>query len=243
MIIYGRNAILESLKANKAVFVIYAHEGQKTKPSEILALAHKAHTKVNFVDKATLNNLAKTEHHQGYVAEIEDYAYCEIEDILALAQSKGQQPFVVMLDGVEDPHNLGSILRVCECAGVHGVIIPKYRACPINETVAKTSAGALGHILISRVSNLNNTIKKLKQNGMWVYAVELGGDDIYKQNLQGDLCLVVGSEGDGISQLVKKNCDGILTLPMFGKVNSLNASVACGVAVFEAVRQRRKNAG
>lgn len=242
MIIYGKNAILESLRANKAVFVIYAHEGQKTKPSEILALAHKVHIKVNFVDKATLNNLAGTEHHQGYVAEIEDYAYCEIEDILEFARSKGQQPFVVMLDGVEDPHNLGSILRVCECAGVHGVIIPKYRACPINETVAKTSAGALGHILISRVSNLNNTIKKLKQNGMWVYAVELGGEDIYKQNLQGDLCLVVGSEGDGISQLVKKNCDGILTLPMFGKVNSLNASVACGVAVFEAVRQRRGNA-
>lgn len=240
MIIYGRNAILESLRANKAVFTIYAHEGQKTKPSEILSLAHKAHIKVNFVDKATLNNLAGTEHHQGYVAEIEDYKYCEVEDIIDFANSKGEQPFVVMLDGVEDPHNLGSILRVCECAGVHGVIIPKYRACPINETVAKTSAGALGHMLIARVSNLNNTIKKLKQNGMWVYAVELGGDNIYQQNLQGDLCLVVGSEGEGISPLVKKNCDGILTMPMFGQVNSLNASVACGIAVFEAVRQRRK---
>jgi len=239
MIIYGKNAILECLRANKAVFAIYAHTAQQTKPSEILSLAHKAHIKVNFVDKATLNNLAKTEHHQGYVAEVEDFEYCEVEDIIDCAHNKGQQPFVVMLDGVEDPHNLGSILRVCECAGVHGVIIPKYRACPINETVAKTSAGALGHIKIARVTNLNNTIKKLKQNGMWVYAVELGGQDIYKQNLKGDLCLVIGSEGDGISQLVKKNCDGVLTLPMFGKVNSLNASVACGIAVFEAVRQRR----
>lgn len=240
MIIYGKNAITESLRANKAVFKIYAYQEFENKPSEILALAHKQHIKVAFVDRDTLTNLCKDSHHQGYVAEIEDFVYCEVEDILELAKQRGQQPFLVMLDGVEDPHNLGSILRVCECAGVHGVIIPKYRACPINETVAKTSAGALGHMLISRVSNLNNTITKLKKYGVWIYAVELGGQDIYKQNLTGDLCLVVGSEGDGISPLVKKNCDGVLTMPMFGQVNSLNASVACGVAVFEAVRQRRK---
>ena len=240
MIIYGKNAITESLRANKAVFNLYVLESFENKPSEILSLAHKQHIKVSFVDKNKLFDLCKSNHHQGYVAEMEDYKYCEVEDIFELAKQKGEQPFIVMLDGVEDPHNLGSILRVCECAGVHGVIIPKFRACPINETVAKTSAGALTHILISRVSNLNNTIQKLKKLGVWVFAVELGGTDLYKQNLQGDLCLVIGSEGDGIAPLLKKNCDGVLTLPLFGQVNSLNASVACGIAVFEAVRQRRK---
>lgn len=240
MIIYGKNAITESLRANKAIYNLWVLETFATKPSEILSLAHKQHIKVNFVDKNKLYELCNSNHHQGYVAEMQDYNYCEVEDIFELAKSRGEQPFIVMLDGVEDPHNLGSILRVCECAGVHGVIIPKFRACPINETVAKTSAGALTHMLIARVSNLNNTIQKLKKLGVWVYAVELGGTDLYKQNLQGDLCLVIGSEGDGIAQLVKKNCDGVLTLPMFGQVNSLNASVACGVAVFEAVRQRRK---
>lgn len=240
MIIFGKNSITESLKANKAVFKLYVYEEFQNKPSEILALAHKQHIKVQFVDRKTLTDICKDPHHQGYVAEVEDFCYCEVEDIFDRAKQRGEQPFIVMLDGVEDPHNLGSILRVCECAGVHGIIIPKYRACPINETVSKTSAGALEHMLISRVSNLNNTITKLKKYGMWIYAVELGGVDLYKQNLQGDLCLVIGSEGDGISQLVKKNCDGILTMPMFGKVNSLNASVACGIAVFEAVRQRRK---
>lgn len=240
MKIYGKNAITESLRANKAVFNLYVQDTLKTKPSEILALAHKQHIKVSFVDKATLSKLAGDEHHQGFVAEIEDFCYCEVEDMFNLAKNRGEQPFLVMLDGVEDPHNLGSILRVCECAGVHGVIIPKYRACPINETVAKTSAGALGHMLIARVANLNNTITKLKKEGVWVYAVELGGENIYRQNLTGELCLVVGSEGNGIAPLVKKNCDAVVTMPMFGEVNSLNASVACGVAVFEAVRQRRK---
>ena len=240
MIIFGKNAITESLRANKAVFKLYVYDEFQNKPSEILALAKKQHIKVVFADRQTLTNVCGNVHHQGYVAEVEDFSYCEVEDILDLAKKRCEQPFVVMLDGVEDPHNLGSILRVCECAGVHGVIIPKFRACPINETVAKTSAGALEHMLIARVSNLNNTITKLKKMGMWIYAVELGGEEIYKQNLKGDLCLVIGSEGDGISQLVKKNCDAVVTLPMFGKVNSLNASVACGIAVFEAVRQRRK---
>ena len=144
----------------------------------------------------------------------------------------------MLLDGIEDPHNLGSIIRVCECAGVHGIIIPKHSACPINSTVAKTSAGALQHILVSKVTNLNNTIQYLKDQGLWIYAVELGGVNLYQQNLKGAIGLVIGSEGNGISQLVKKNCDAVLTLPMFGKVNSLNASVACGISVFEVKRQR-----
>ena len=204
------------------------------------ALCKKRNIKIEYVDKMTLYNLCKEEHHQGFVAEMEDYTYCEVEDILRLADERGEQPFVVILDGVEDHHNFGAVLRVCECAGVHGVIIPKHNACPINSTVAKTSAGALEHMLVSKVTNLNNTIEHLKKQGLWIYAVELGGVNIYQQNLKGAIGLVIGSEGKGISQLVKKNCDAIITMPMLGQVNSLNASVACGVAVFEVVRQRGK---
>jgi len=238
MIIYGKNAVTEALRAEKAVYRVYCQDNFCTKISEIEALCKKRNIKLEYVDRATLSRLSKDEHHQGFVAEMEDFTYCEMEDILSLANERGEQPFVVLLDGVEDPHNFGAILRVCECAGVHGVIIPKHNACPINSTVAKTSAGALEHILVSKVTNLNNVIEKLKKYGLWIYAVELGGANIYRQNLKGAIGLVIGSEGKGISQLLKKNCDAILTMPMMGKVNSLNASVACGVAVFEVLRQR-----
>ena len=239
MIIYGKNAILESLRSNKAIYKIYILDKFKGTTGEIESTAKKKNIKVEYLDREKLFRICKDEHNQGFVAEMEDFSYCELDDIFKLAESKGELPFVVILDGVEDPHNLGSILRVCECAGVHGVIIPKHSACPINGTVAKTSAGALEHMLVCKVTNLTNTIKKLKDDGMWIYAVELGGKDIYKQNLKGSLGLVIGSEGKGVSRLVKENCDDVLTMPMFGKVNSLNASVACGIAVFEAVRQRR----
>ena len=238
MIISGKNSVTEALRAEKAVYKIYCLDTYKNKPGEIEALAKKRNIKIEYLDRQVLFNICKDEHHQVFVAEMEDFSYCELQDILSLAESKGQQPFVVLLDGIEDPHNLGSILRVCECAGVHGVIIPKHNACPINGTVAKTSAGALEHMLVCKVTNLNNTIQQLKDAGLWIYAVELGGENIYRQNLKGAIGLVIGSEGKGTSQLVKKNCDGIITMPMFGKVNSLNASVASGVAVFEVVRQR-----
>ncbi len=240
MIIYGKNAVTEALRAEKAVYKVYCQDTFEGRPGEVEALCKKRNIKIEYVDKMTLYNLCKEEHHQGFVAEMEDYTYCEVEDILRLADERGEQPFVVILDGVEDPHNFGAVLRVCECAGVHGVIIPKHNACPINSTVAKTSAGALEHMLVSKVTNLNNTIEHLKKQGLWIYAVELGGVNIYQQNLKGAIGLVIGSEGKGISQLVKKNCDAIITMPMLGQVNSLNASVACGVAVFEVVRQRGK---
>ena len=238
MLIWGKNAVVEALRAEKAVYKIYCQDTFMAKPGEIEALAKKRNIKLEYLDKQELFRLCKDEHHQGFVAEMEDFSYCEVEDILNLASKKGELPFVVILDGVEDPHNLGSILRVCECAGVHGVIIPKHNACPINSTVAKTSAGALEHMLVSKVTNLNNTIDKLKKEGLWIYGVELGGVDVYKQNLKGPIALVIGSEGKGTSQLVKKNCDAIVSIPQFGKVNSLNASVACGIAVFEVIRQR-----
>ena len=239
MIIFGKNAIVEALRANKAMYKLYIQTSLAGKSREIEDLAKRHNIKINYLDKFDLDRLVDDTHHQGYVAEIEDFKYCSVSDILDFATSKGEQPFVVLLDGVEDPHNLGSILRVCECAGVHGVIIPKHRACPINHTVAKTSAGALNHMRVAKVTNLTQTIKMLKEENVWVYAVELGGNDLYSTNLRGGLGLVIGSEGYGISSLVKKTCDAIVTMPMLGKVNSLNASVACGVAVFEAMRQRR----
>ena len=240
MIIFGKNAITEALRANKAVFKLYIQSSLSNKCGEVLALAKRANIKVNFVDKLDLDKLVNDTHHQGFVAEVEDFRYSTVDEIIQFATSRGEQPFIVILDGVEDPHNLGSILRVCECAGVHGVIIPKHRACPINHTVAKTSAGALNYMRVAKVTNLTQTIEKLKEENIWVYAVELGGNDIYSTNLRGGLALVIGSEGDGISPLVKRTCDAIVTMPMAGKVNSLNASVACGVAVFEAMRQRRE---
>ena len=238
MIIFGKNAILESLRAEKAIYKIYMLDKYKGKFGEIDALARRKNIKIEYRTREELSRLASDEHHQGFVAECADFEYSEVEDIMDLARFRGEQPFVVILDGIEDPHNLGSIVRVCECAGVHGIIIPKHNACPVNSTVVKTSAGALSNMLIARVSNITQTIEKLKKAGMWVYAVELGGENIYRQNLTGALGLVIGSEGDGIGELVKKTCDGIVTMPMKGNINSLNASVACGIAVYEAVRQR-----
>ena len=238
MIIYGKNAILESLRANKAIYKIFILDRYADKSGEIEIFAKRKNIKIQYCSRDELSRICGDEHHQGFVAECEDFSYCELEDILNFAQSKGEQPFVVILDGIEDPHNLGSIIRVCECAGVHGIIIPKHSACPINSTVAKTSAGALSNMRVCKVTNIAQTIDKLKSFGLWIYAVELGGQNIYQQNLTGALGLVIGSEGDGVGQLIKKKCDGIITMPMKGNINSLNASVACGVAVFEAVRQR-----
>ncbi len=240
MIICGKNAVCESLRANKAIFKLWVNESfKKDFQNEIIHLAKKNNIKIEFKDKKELDKLCGGEAHQGYVAKIEDFVYSTVDEILEYADSKGQQPFLVILDQVEDPHNLGSVIRVCECAGVHGIIIPKHNACVVNETVAKTSAGAITYMKIAKVTNLNQEIEKLKGRGIWVYAVELGGTDFYSQNLKGPIALVIGSEGYGTRKLVKQNCDGVLTLPMFGKVNSLNASVACGISVFEIVRQRR----
>ena len=241
MRIEGKNAVTEALRAGKAVYKIkIAKEANQALFVGVVALAKKANIKLEYVERKDLDLLSQAQHHQGIIAEMEDFDYVGVSDILVLAEKQGEAPFVIILDGIEDPHNLGSIIRVCDCAGVHGVVLPKHNACPINETVAKVSAGAIGHVKVARVTNLNNAIEELKKAGVWVYAAELGGDDLYSQNLTGALGLVIGSEGKGVHALTKKLCDGVLTLPMLGKVNSLNASVACGVVAFEAVRQRRK---
>ena len=188
--------------------------------------------------KVFLDKKSKTGHHQGYIADAVDFEYCQVEDILNKAKQHGEQPFIVMLDGLEDPHNFGAIIRSCECAGVHGLIIPKNRAVQVNETVIRTSTGAISNMLIAKVTNLKDAINTLKENNIWIYACEAGGEVIYNKKINQGVAIIIGSEGFGIKKSLLSYTDGVISLPMMGKVNSLNASVACGVMVFEILRQR-----
>ncbi len=244
MIIYGKIAVLEALKSEKTFNKLLIDKTLKDKTSqEIIDEARKQNVKIDFLPREVLERKIKNSsdckvNHQGVVGEITEFEYATIEDILDLAKSKNESPFIVVLDGVEDPHNLGAIIRTVECAGAHGVIIPERRACSVNETVIKTSAGAASNVLVARVNNLSNAIESLKENGVWVYAVEVGGENLFKANLKGPIAVVLGSEGKGVGRLVKENCDGVLTIPMFGKINSLNVSVAAAISIFEIVKQR-----
>lgn len=238
MKIEGRNAVLEAVKSGKTIDRVMVKNGMRDDVSRSLVSTIKAAgIKVHFVDKITIDNESTTGRDQGFIAFVTDYRYAEVEDILA--SPKGEHPFIVILDGVEDPHNLGSIIRVCECAGVDGLIIGKHRSASVNETVMRVSEGSANHVKIAKVGNINSTIEMLKKQGVWVYGVELGGEDIYKSDLTGAMALVIGGEDTGVNKLTRSKCDKVVTIPMAGKVNSLNASVATGVAVFEAVRQRR----
>ena len=235
----GKNSVFEALQAKKELEKVVTIKNATDNMSlRILRICREQKVKVQYVDKKVLDKLSKTKMHQNFIAYTQDYTYATVEDILNNAKQKNKPNFIVILDGIEDPHNFGSIIRVCECSGVDGIIIPKHNSVGVTETVARTSAGAINHVNIARVTNLNNTIEELKKQNIWVYALELGGENLYNQNLKGNIAVVVGSEGFGISKLVKQNCDGIITLPMYGLVNSLNASVATGVAVFEITRQR-----
>lgn len=239
MLIYGKNAIREALNSGKTMNKLFVENGAKDKVGvELLNLARDLKVKIIFENKCNLMKKVNTDKHQGFVAEITDFEYATTEEILKLAEKKGELPFVLILDSIMDPHNLGAIIRTAEAIGVHGIILQKDRAVAVNETVYKTSAGAISNMLIARVVNLSNEIKYLKKQGLWVYGLELGGSDIYSTNLKGPIALVVGSEGFGIKELVKKNCDGVVSLQMKGKVNSLNASVASGIALYEIARQR-----
>lgn len=235
----GKNSVFEALQAKKDLEKIVTLKNATDNMSlRILRMAREQKVKIQYVEKKVLDRLSKTKMHQNFIAYTQDYKYCDVIDILNRAKDKNKAPFIVILDGIEDPHNFGSIIRVCECADVDGIIIPKHNSVSVTETVARTSAGAINHMLIAMVTNLNNVIEELKKENIWVYALELGGENLYQQNLTGPIAIVVGSEGFGISKLVKQNCDGVLTLPMYGLVNSLNASVATGVAIFEVTRQR-----
>ena len=239
MNIEGKNSVYEALVAGKTFNKLMIAKGLSDEHSnKIINLARENGVSINFVDRKILDRSSETGRHQGFIAEITDFVYSEIEEVLSLASQRGEQPFVVILDNIEDPHNLGSIIRVCECAGVHGIVIPKQRACSVNATVLKTSAGACNHLPVCRVANINQMIEKLKKEGFWIYCADMDGEYIYKTNLTGPVGVVIGSEGKGVSKLTKQLCDGVIRLPMYGKVNSLNASTATSAVVYEIVRQR-----
>ncbi len=238
MKIEGRNAVLELLKTDKTIDKILVMNGMRDNDSRsVLNAIRQKGCKFQFVEKAIMDKETETRRHQGFIAFVSDYVYANFDEMLNKLKNK-EDAFLVILDGVEDPHNLGSILRVSECAGVDGVIIGKRRSAQVNETVMRVSEGSANHIDVARVTNINNTIDLLKENGYWTYALEIGGSDIYRTDLKGRIAIVVGGEDTGVNRLTKEKCDAIITIPMKGKVNSLNASVACGVAVFEALRQR-----
>ena len=236
--IEGKNQVIEAIKNNVTINKIIIDKNYATRKDDVISLARKNKLKIDFLPKKLLDVKSVTGHHQGYIAETVEFEYSSVEDILKAAKERDASPFIVLLDGVEDPHNLGAIIRSCECAGVDGIIIPKMRACGVNETVVRTSAGAIAHMKIARVVNLKDAIDTLKDNGLWIYACELGGENIYKQNLTGPIGIVIGSEGNGIKQSLRTYCDGIVTLPMHGSVNSLNASVSAGICIYEILRQR-----
>lgn len=239
MLVEGKNPVRELLISGATINKIFAQNNLKDNLSnQIIKMAKDKKIRIDFVSKEVLDKKSEHKRHQGFICDTVDFAYSDVDEILEYAQQRNEQPFLVILDGIEDPHNFGAIVRTCECAGVHGIIIPKHRACQVNDTVIKTSAGATANMKIASVTNLSGTIQNLKKKNIWVYGLELGGQDIYKTNLSGAIALVVGSEGFGISRLVKDNCDEIVTLKQNGKINSLNASVACGIAVYEILKQR-----
>lgn len=239
MKVEGRNAVRELILNGATIDKVLIQNNLKDSViTEIVDLVKRKKIRFQFVQPNVLNAESVTKHHQGVIAYTSEFKYSSVEEILDLAKQKGEDPFILILDGIEDPHNLGSILRVCECMGVHGVIIERVRACQVNETVIKTSVGATSYVKVARVANINNEIEKLKKQNIWVYACELGGEDLTKANLKGGVAIVIGSEGRGTGKLTLKNCDGIVTIPQYGKINSLNASVATGVVLYEVVRQR-----
>ena len=237
--IEGRNAVLEAFRAGKTIDKVYILDGCQDGPVRTIVREAKKHdTILNFVSKERLDQLSETGKHQGVIAVAAAYHYAEVEDLLERAAQKGEPPFLILLDNIEDPHNLGAIMRTANLAGAHGVIIPKRRAAGLTPTVAKASAGAINYTPVAKVTNLSNTIKELKEAGMWFVCADMGGTDMYDLNLTGPIGLVIGNEGDGVSKLVKEQCDMIASIPMKGDIDSLNASVATGVLAYEIVRQR-----
>ena len=237
----GRNAVMEALKGSRSVNkLMIANGSTEGSIKEIIAVAKEKGVNIQYWDRSKLDSIARGIRHQGVLAQVAPVQYAELEDILQVAKDRNEPPFIVLLDELEDPHNLGAILRTADAAGVHGVLIPKHRSCPLSATVAKTSAGAVEHVPVARVGNLVQTIKKLKQEGLWVAAADMDGKDYYDTDLTGPLLLIIGSEGQGVGRLVKEQCDFVVRIPMVGKINSLNASVAGSILMYEAMKQRHK---
>ena len=238
----GRNSVLELLESGKDINKLYIADGEKHGSiHKIIALAKERKVVINKVDKYKLDRMSQTENHQGVIAIVPPYEYCDVDDILEQAKSKNEKAFILILDGIEDPHNLGSIIRTAETAGVHGIIIPKRRAAAVNSTVSKVSAGAVEHVKIARVNNINEAIKYLKENDIWVCGTDMNTNTYYyDQDYKMPVAIVIGSEGFGMSRLVKENCDFLVKIPMKGKITSLNASVSAGIVMYEVVKQREK---
>ena len=237
--IEGRNAVLEAFRSGKTIDKLYVLDGCKDGPVQsILREAKKADTVIQYVEKERLNRMSETKKHQGVIAAASAYAYASVDDILARAQEKGEKPFLIVLDGIEDPHNLGAIIRTANLAGAHGVLIPKRRAAGLTATVAKASAGAFNYTPVAKVTNISQTIRELKQRGIWFVCADMEGELMYRHDLTGAVGLVIGNEGEGVSRLVKEQCDFTASIPMKGDIDSLNASAAAAVLAYEIVRQR-----
>ena len=238
MIVEGINCAQELLKAKYPMEKVIINKDLIKKCDNIINLARENNVNIEYVDKVAIEKLTKSKNSQGVLSFVKPFKYCDVNDILKDAEDKNQPPFIVILDSIVDPHNVGAIIRTAECVGVNGIIIAQNRACEINETVFKTSAGAVAHMNIAQVVNLSQTIEKLKSKNIWVYSLEAGNTSMYDTDLTGPLALVVGSEGYGVSRLVNRTCDGTISIPLKGEVNSLNASNAGAIAMYEALRQR-----
>lgn len=237
--IEGRNTVMEAFRASKTVDKLFILDGCQDGPiKSIIREARKGDTLITFVKKERLDQISETGKHQGVIAYIAAYEYAEVEDMLKAAEEKGEPPFLILLDNIEDPHNLGAIIRTANLAGAHGIIIPKRRAVGLTGTVAKTSAGAINYTPVAKVTNLVATMEELKEKGLWFVCADMGGETMYNLNLRGPIGVVIGNEGEGVGRLIKEKCDYIAKIPMHGNIDSLNASVAMGVLSYEIVRQR-----
>lgn len=238
-VVEGRNPVLECFRSGKAVDKLYVQEGLKDGViMTILREAKKQDTIIKYIKKEKLDEMSGSKSHQGVIAKAAAFEYAEVDDILKKARDKGEDPFIFILDDIEDPHNLGAIIRTANMCGAHGVIIHKHRAATLSPTAVKASAGAINYTPVAKVTNISKTIEELKKEGLWFACADMGGDDMYKTNLTGPLGLVIGNEGNGVSDLVRKTCDFVVSIPTKGDIDSLNASVAAGVLAFEVVRQR-----
>ncbi|MBP3502693.1 MAG: 23S rRNA (guanosine(2251)-2'-O)-methyltransferase RlmB [Clostridia bacterium] len=241
-IVEGRNSVIELLKTDRDINKIFVQNGEKHGSiNKIIAVAKEKKVIIKEVEKSKLDYMSKTKNHQGVIAVVSPFNYCDVDEILEEAKNKNEDPFIIILDGIEDPHNLGSIIRTAETAGVHGIIIPKRRAASVNSTVNKVSAGATAHMKIARVNNITETIKYLKEQGLWICGTDMNTNTYYhNQDFKMPIGIVIGSEGFGMSRLVKENCDFLVKIPMKGKITSLNASVSAGIVIYEVVKQRLK---
>lgn len=240
-LIYGKNPVTEAITSGKTINKIYVNKGSKDL-FDVIKLAKENKIVVVESDKKKLDKMVEFKNSQGIVAAVTEYEYFEVDDILKEAYDKNEKPCIIILDKIEDPHNLGAIIRTVECFGVHGVIIQKRNACQVTDTVEKTSAGATSFVKVARVTNITETIKYLKEKGLWIYGLDMdGSSNLYDTKFDGAIGIVVGNEGDGISRLVKENCDFLVKIPMTGKINSLNASVSTAISIYEVIRQKNKN--